>query len=161
MMVESPNGGVLMAEQPGPQRIVILGGGTGGTIMANRLRKHYGEGEASVTVVDRDEAHVYQPGLLFVPFGLTDIEDITRLRSRQLRRGVDYHSSEIESVDIDAQVVHLADGVQQGYDVLGIATGARLVLTALKHLHRTGGKKALVSLCIGGGQGGALWLEKI
>ncbi len=41
------------------------------------------------------------------------------------------------------------------------ASGARLVLTALKHLHRTGGKKALVSLCIGGGQGGALWLERI
>ena len=49
------------------------------------------------------------------------------MRSRQLRRGVDYHSSEIESVDIDAQVVHLADGVQLGYDVLVIATGARLV----------------------------------
>lgn len=41
------------------------------------------------------------------------------------------------------------------------ATGARLVLTSLKQLHRTGGKKALVSLCIGGGQGGAVWLERI
>jgi len=39
------------------------------------------------------------------------------------------------------------------------ATGARLVLTALKQLKATGGKRALVSLCIGGGQGGAAWLE--
>ncbi|MEM9079180.1 MAG: acetyl-CoA C-acyltransferase [Verrucomicrobiota bacterium] len=39
------------------------------------------------------------------------------------------------------------------------ATGSRLVLTALKELKRRGGKKALVSLCVGGGQGGALWLE--
>jgi len=41
------------------------------------------------------------------------------------------------------------------------ASGARLVLTALKELHRCGGRRALVSLCIGGGQGGALWLERI
>jgi acetyl-CoA acetyltransferase family protein len=39
------------------------------------------------------------------------------------------------------------------------ATGARLVLTALKELHRRRARRALVSLCIGGGQGGALWLE--
>jgi len=41
------------------------------------------------------------------------------------------------------------------------ATGSRLVLTALKELKRRGGKRALVSLCIGGGQGGAAWLETI
>ncbi len=41
------------------------------------------------------------------------------------------------------------------------ASGARLVLTALRELHRRGARRALVSLCIGGGQGGALWLERI
>jgi acetyl-CoA C-acetyltransferase/acetyl-CoA acyltransferase len=40
------------------------------------------------------------------------------------------------------------------------ATGARLVLTALNELHRRGKRRALVSLCIGGGQGAALWLER-
>lgn len=40
------------------------------------------------------------------------------------------------------------------------ATGARLVLTALNQLNVTGGRKALVSLCVGGGQGAALWLER-
>ena len=40
------------------------------------------------------------------------------------------------------------------------ATGARLVLTALKELQRRQGRRALVSLCVGGGQGGALWLER-
>lgn len=39
------------------------------------------------------------------------------------------------------------------------ATGARLVLTALKELRRRRARRALVSLCVGGGQGGALWLE--
>ena len=41
------------------------------------------------------------------------------------------------------------------------ATGARLVLTSLKELKRRGGKQALASLCVGGGQGGALWLERL
>ena len=50
-------------------RIVIIGGGTGGTLTANRLHRIYGD-SADITVVDRDDRHVYQPGLLFVPFGL-------------------------------------------------------------------------------------------
>ena len=40
------------------------------------------------------------------------------------------------------------------------ATGARLILTSLKELARRGAKRALVSLCVGGGQGGAIWLER-
>jgi acetyl-CoA C-acetyltransferase/acetyl-CoA acyltransferase len=40
------------------------------------------------------------------------------------------------------------------------ATGARLILTSLKELHRRKGKRALITLCVGGGQGAALWLER-
>jgi sulfide:quinone oxidoreductase len=107
--------------------IVILGAGTGGTIMANRLRRHYDEHEARITVVDRDDRHVYQPGLLFVPFGLTHPEDIVRPRGRQLHRGIDYRQSEIDHVDVEADTVHLTDGTTLGYDVLIVATGAVLL----------------------------------
>ena len=41
------------------------------------------------------------------------------------------------------------------------ASGARLVLTTLHELRRRGGRRAVVSLCIGGGQGGALWIETV
>ena len=41
------------------------------------------------------------------------------------------------------------------------ASGARVVLHALKTLQRTGGKRAAASLCIGGGQGGAMLLERV
>ena len=51
-------------------RSSILGGGTGGTMVANRLRRRFDADEAEIHVVDRDDRHVYQPGLLFVPFGL-------------------------------------------------------------------------------------------
>jgi acetyl-CoA C-acetyltransferase/acetyl-CoA acyltransferase len=40
------------------------------------------------------------------------------------------------------------------------ATGARLVLSAAKELQRRNGHRALVALCVGGGQGGAAWLER-
>jgi acetyl-CoA acetyltransferase family protein len=41
------------------------------------------------------------------------------------------------------------------------ATGARLILTSLKELQRRNARRALVSLCVGGGQGTALWLERM
>src|SRR5579885_1408799 len=60
------------------KQIVILGGGTGGTMTANRLRRRLDAGEAAIHVVDRDVRHVYQPGLLLVRFGLADARRITR-----------------------------------------------------------------------------------
>jgi sulfide:quinone oxidoreductase len=108
------------------ERIVILGGGTGGTLMANRLQKHHGDA-VEVTVVDRDDRHVYQPGLLFVPFGMADPDDIVRPRRRQLRDGVAFRQNEVDRVDIDAEEVHLDDGTVLPYDVLVVATGARLM----------------------------------
>jgi sulfide:quinone oxidoreductase len=62
------------------KQIVILGGGTGGTMTANRLRRRFDPDEAEIHVVDRDDLHVYQPGLLFVPFGLAHIDEIVRPR---------------------------------------------------------------------------------
>jgi len=107
-------------------RIVVLGGGTGGTLAANRLRRLSPAGEVEITVVDRDDRHVYQPGLLFVPFGLTHPEDIVRPRGRQLHRGIDYRPTAVDRVDIATGVVHLADGATLPYDVLVVATGAVL-----------------------------------
>jgi sulfide:quinone oxidoreductase len=109
------------------RRLVILGGGTGGTIMANRLRGEYADEALSITVVDQDDHHVYQPGLLFVPFGLADPEEITRTRHRQFHSGVDFLRAEIDRVDVDLDRVHLLDGTVLDYDVLIVATGARLV----------------------------------
>ena len=69
-------------------RIVILGAGTAGTIIANRLRRRFArevfDGDVAITIVDQDDAHVYQPGLLFMPFGIYDAEDVVRPRRRQV-----------------------------------------------------------------------------
>ena len=41
------------------------------------------------------------------------------------------------------------------------ASGARVVLHVLKVLERTGGRRGVASLCIGGGQGGAMLVERV
>ncbi len=108
------------------KRLVILGGGTGGTLSANRLRRMLDD-DVEITVVDRDDDHVYQPGLLFVPFGLASPESLVRSRPRQLHAGIDYRRRGVQRVDINHDRVYLEDGAVLPYDLLVIATGARLL----------------------------------
>jgi len=108
------------------KRVVILGGGTGGTLAANRLRRAAPVEEVEIVVVDQDDSHLYQPGLLFVPFGLADPQDIVRKRARQLHHDVSFTESAVEHVDLEANEVHLSNNELLAYDVLLIASGASL-----------------------------------
>jgi sulfide:quinone oxidoreductase len=108
------------------KQVIILGGGTGGTITANRLRRMLPH-SVDITVVDGNDDHVYQPGLLFVPFGLTDAGDLVRPRGRQLHDGIDYVQATVERVDIVGNQVSLVGGRTLLYDVLVVATGAILM----------------------------------
>ena len=109
------------------KRIVVLGGGTGGTLAANRLRRLLDRDAAEITVIDPDDAHLYQPGLLFVPFGLTRPSSLTRPRGRQFRDGVTFLRAAVDRVDLDSGEVALAGREPVRYDVLIVATGARLI----------------------------------
>ena len=106
-------------------RIVVLGAGTGGTLTANRLQRLYGD-RVEIVVVDRDDRHVYQPGLLFVPFGLADPGEIVRSRRAQLRDGIEFRLAEVDRVETAAHRVHLVGGESIAYDVLVVASGASL-----------------------------------
>ena len=112
-------------------QIVVRGAGTAGTIMANRLRRTYAsdvrDGRTSITVVDQDDEHVYQPGLLFIPFGGYTAEQVIRPRGAQLHEGVTYVRNDIAHVATADNTVHLTDGSRLPYDVLIVATGARVV----------------------------------
>src|SRR5438477_7250901 len=93
---------------------------------ANRLRRRFEQDEAEIHVVDRDDRHVYQPGLLFVPFGLASLEDVLRPRRRQLRGGILFHEAEVVRVELDRNEIVLLDGSVIPYDVLVVASGVRL-----------------------------------
>ncbi len=111
-------------------RIVILGAGTAGTIIANRLRRRFArevfDGDVAITIVDQDDAHIYQPGLLFMPFGIYDAEDVVRPRRRQVHDAVRYRQSPIVAIRPDEHQVEIAHGELLPYDVLIVATGARI-----------------------------------
>ncbi len=109
-----------------PHRIVILGGGTAGTMIANRLLRELGD-DARIVVVDRDNRHVYQPGLLFVPFALADPDELVRPRGLQLHDGIQFILAEVDRVDAADAKVYLTSGKRIGYDVLVIASGASLL----------------------------------
>ncbi len=109
-------------------RIVILGGGTGGTLAANRLRRHIPDLKTEIVVVDENDRHVYQPGLLLVPFGLARPSRLVRSRQRHLGPGIRFVQAAVQRVVMETDEVILADGSRMGYDVLVIATGASLRL---------------------------------
>ena len=62
------------------KNLLILGGGTAGSIAANKLRRRLPTDRWAVTVVDSDDDHRYQPGFLFVPFGTVLIRNGWRCR---------------------------------------------------------------------------------
>jgi sulfide:quinone oxidoreductase len=105
------------------KRLLILGGGTAGTMAANRLRRRLSPTEWRITVVDQSEAHYYQPGQLFIPFGIYRPSDLVKPRRRFLPEGVDLVIAEIERVVPEDNKVVLADESELGYDYLIIATG--------------------------------------
>ena len=106
-------------------RILILGGGVGGTLVANLLARKLRRA-AEITVVDATGHHVYQPGWLYLPFGEEKPEHLTRPERRLLRRSVRLVTHEAETIDPAAKTVRLANGDELPYDTLVIATGASL-----------------------------------
>lgn len=108
------------------KRIVILGAGTGGTLAANRLRRALSPDSTEIVVVDRDDHHLYQPGLLFVPFGMARPSRLVRPRSAQLAPGVEFRRGVAERIDLERDQVVFAEGSVLGFDVLVVASGAVL-----------------------------------
>ena len=66
---------------------------------------------------------------------------------------------ELGIADNDARVNPNGGAIALGHP-LGMS-GARLVTTAMYQLHRTGGRYALCTMCIGVGQGIALMIERV
>ena len=108
------------------KKIVILGGGTGGTIMANKLRKTLSKEEWEITVVDKDKTHYYQPGFLFIPFGIYGKDDVIKPKANFIPSGVKLAFQEIDKIEPSENKVLLGDGQILNYDYLIVATGTNI-----------------------------------
>jgi sulfide:quinone oxidoreductase len=105
------------------RKLLVLGGGTAGTMVVNKLRKKLRKNEWSITVVDKDNDHIYQPGLLLLPFGVYQKEELVKKRDHFFPDGVEFIRSGIDNIVPEANQVLLSDGRIVEYDQLVIATG--------------------------------------
>ncbi len=109
------------------KHLLILGAGTGGTIMANKMRKVLDRSEWKITIVDQYRTHYYQPGFLFIPFGMYSREDVIKPKSNFIPPGVNMIFSGIDRIIPEESKVALEDGKVMNYDYLIIATGTKTV----------------------------------
>jgi sulfide:quinone oxidoreductase len=109
-----------------PHEIVILGGGVGGTLVANLLARKLSSKQANITVVDRFGKHTYQPGWLYLPFGGAPPEKLERSERSLLAPRVRLAVGDVARIDREGRDIVMADGMRFPYDTLVIATGARL-----------------------------------
>jgi sulfide:quinone oxidoreductase len=107
------------------KRLLVLGGGTAGTMVVNKLRRRLSRSDWQITVVDQSDVHHYQPGYLFVPFGTYTPEQVVKPRRRFIARGVDLVLGRVDGVAAGENAVLLDDGRRLDYDYLVVATGTQ------------------------------------
>jgi len=106
---------------------LILGAGTGGTMVANKMAHILDPDEWRIIIIDREETHYYQPGFLFIPFGIYTPNDVVKPKRDFIPRNVEMILSDIEIIEPDENRVRLTrDNKVINYDYLVIATGSHL-----------------------------------
>jgi sulfide:quinone oxidoreductase len=108
------------------KKILILGSGAGGTMVAAKLRKELSAAEWEITIIDHDELHHYQPGWLFIPFGVYGEEDCVKPKREFIPQGVEFVLDEVMGVNPDKREVEGQKG-RYNYDWLVLASGCHIV----------------------------------
>ncbi len=107
--------------------LLILGAGTGGTMVANKMAHELDPREWRIVIVDKDESHYYQPGFLFIPFGIYNASDVIKRKRDFIPPNVELVFSDIELIEPDKNQVRLTKGNKTiKYDYLVIATGVQI-----------------------------------
>lgn len=121
-----------MARSIARPTVAILGGGVGGTVLANLLARELRADEADIVLVDRSGHHIYQPGWLYLPFGDQDAAHLERLERSLLRDRIKLLIGDAQQLDLEQQLVHIAadhsDQITERlhYHYLVFASGARI-----------------------------------
>jgi sulfide:quinone oxidoreductase len=111
-------------------KILIVGGGMGGTILANnlarRLTNELKTGKARITMLSASEKHMYQPGLLYLAVGRITPDELYRDQASLLEPGINFHVDPVEEFMLDNNQVKTKSGKTYDYDIMVIATGSRM-----------------------------------
>ena len=123
------------------KKILILGSGAGGTMVANNMRKKLSAKEWQITIIDNDDIHHYQPGWLFIPFDVYTPEDCQKPKRDFIPEGVDFVMDEVVGLDKDNRKVEGKKGKYE-YDWLVIATGCTIVPEEVEGMMQDYGKNS-------------------
>ena len=105
------------------KKVLVLGSSFAGLTAAFAL-KHDLKDDVEVTVVSPRNLFVFNPSLIWLPFGKRDREDISFDVAPVLdEHGIEFVHQAATGIDPAAQTVAIADGTSQSYDYLVIATG--------------------------------------
>jgi sulfide:quinone oxidoreductase len=139
-----------------PLHILIVGGGVGGTIVANLLARSLTRQEAEITLIDSTGKHAYMPAWLYLPFNQLHAQSDQLVRPERdlLNSHVHLVTGEVYKINQENRELHVrtpmgleeiagTGGASEAiypYDYLVLATGARLVPSDLPGLTETAGK---------------------
>ncbi|MCL0042431.1 NAD(P)/FAD-dependent oxidoreductase [Thermodesulfovibrionales bacterium] len=105
-------------------RVLVLGGGSVGTMFANRMRKAFSKDEVEIIVLERSEKHIYQPAFTLLVFDLEDQKNIIRPTKDLFFEGINLIIDEATKIDPQNNKVATKRHGEISYDYLVIATGA-------------------------------------
>ncbi len=127
-------------------QVVVLGDGTGGLVAANLLANEARRRQLqlSIVLIGNSPTHIYQPGLLFIPFrkpGYRSLADIQRKTTDFVGIGIEYRCERITAIDTAARTVSTEKG-ECRYDWLVLALGSRTLPDVVEGLAERWGKRA-------------------
>ncbi|MEN8222091.1 MAG: FAD/NAD(P)-binding oxidoreductase [Acidobacteriota bacterium] len=125
------------------KKIVILGAGSAGTMIVNKMVKMIPEDEISITIIDHSSVHYYQPGFLFIPFGIYSKSMVYKPRRDYLPNNVDFIQAKVDLIDVEKNRIILENKNKVQYDFLVIATGSRIAPDEIEGLTGPGWKKTI------------------
>jgi len=108
------------------KKMLILGAGTAGTMMANKLDAVLEKDEWQITLIDKYPTHYYQPGFLFIPFDIYNKKDVVKPKRDFIPPGIEMIFTDTKVIEPDNNRVILSDDRILTYDYLIIATGTKI-----------------------------------
>lgn len=107
------------------KKLLVLGDGSGGVILANKARLKIPVEELSITLIGKSPEHYFKPDGIQIPPGFKDYKQSVKPTRFLLNLGIDYVVDEVILVDPENRVVTTRTGRKFDYDYLAIATGSR------------------------------------
>ncbi len=125
------------------KKLVILGAGTAGTMMANHLRSELDKRDWEIDVIDHRQEHYYQPGFLFLPFDIYKPKDLVKSISSFIPKGVNLVSDKADKIVSAEKKVVMQNGDVIHYDILIIATGCDIAPEEVEGMNGAEWKKSI------------------